>query len=225
MTMPPLKVDIGEIAPAGSLRAAVNIANAALVRVDERTGELRGPSVDLAQSLAKEIGCPLLLEAYPSAAAILAADDSGAWDIAFIAADPSRTDRFAFSPPYAFVTATCMVPANAAISSVAQVDAPGFRIAAARGAAYTKQLERQIRHASIVYAEGPAAAIDLLKAGSSDAAAGLKDFLQNAAAQDASLRVVDDAFFAIPQTIAIRKGSRAAPFIAAFVGRWVQDHG
>ncbi|MGN7715140.1 transporter substrate-binding domain-containing protein [Agrobacterium radiobacter] len=103
--MPALTFDIGEIAPTGSIRAAVNIANAALVRFEERTGELIGPSVDLAKSLAAEIGCQLLVKAYPSAAAIMAADERNDWDIAFIAAAPSRADRFDFSPPYAFVAA------------------------------------------------------------------------------------------------------------------------
>jgi ABC-type polar amino acid transport system ATPase subunit len=77
-----LDFEISELVPTGSLRAAVNVANAALVRVDERTGELMGPSIDLANALAAEIDCPLVVNPYPSAAAILAAAEGNDWDIA-----------------------------------------------------------------------------------------------------------------------------------------------
>lgn len=220
--MPALPFDISEITPTGSIRAAVNIANAALVRLDERTGELVGPSVDLANALAGELGCSLTLKQYPSAAAILAAAGEGDWDIAFIAADQSRSDRFEFSPPYAFVRATYLVPANSEISFIADVDRPGLRISAARGAAYTKELERQLKHASIAYAETPSAAIEMLRVGASDAAAGLTDFLMLAAAQDANLSMLDDLFLKIPQAVAVRKGSKIAPFVASFVSGYIQ---
>ncbi|MEH0294656.1 transporter substrate-binding domain-containing protein [Agrobacterium sp. CCNWLW71] len=221
--MPALTFDIGEIAPTGSIRAAVNIANAALVRFEERTGELIGPSVDLAKSLAAEIGCQLLVKAYPSAAAIMAADERNDWDIAFIAADPSRADRFDFSPPYAFVTATYLVLRDSHIYSVAEVDVPGCRISAAGEAAYTKQLERLLKDAAIVYTESPTAAIEMLKTGGCDAAAGLKDFLQDAAAQGERLRTLEGTFLEIPQTVAIRKGTKAAPFVSDFVGTHVKN--
>lgn len=217
-----LPIDIGEIAPTGSIRAAVNIANAALVRVDERTGALIGPSIDLANSLAAELGCRLALSPYPSAAAILAAAEQHDWDIAFIAADPSRTDRFEFSPPYAFVTATYLVPQQSHIYAVAEVDSPGRRISAAREAAYTKQLEKLLKHAAIFYADSPTAAIELLKTGACDAAAGLKDFLQVAAAQGERLRILEDTFLEIPQTIAMRKGAKAALFVSEFVSEYVK---
>lgn len=221
MNMSRLSIDISEIAPTGSIRAALNLANAALVRVDERTGALHGPSIDLANSLAAELGCRLSPRPFPSAAAILAAAERDDWDIAFIAADPSRTDRFDFSPPYAFVTATYLVPERSHIYSVAEADVAGCRISAAREAAYTKQLEKLLQHASIVYADSATAAVDMMKSGRCDAAAGLEDFLQTAASLGDRLRVVEDTFVQIPQTIAIRKGKKAASFVAEFVGKYV----
>lgn len=210
-----------EIAPTGVIRAAVNVSNAALARVDVETGMLTGPSIHLSQALAAETGIALTIVEYPSAAAILAAADHSEWDVAFIAADPSRTDRFSFSPPYALVTATFLVQATSAISSIAHVDVPGRRIATAKGAAYTKQLERLIENAIIVEVGSAAEAIEMLKAGTCDAAAGLKESLEGAAARDAKLRKLDDAFSEIPQTIAVRREMKvAAAFLERFVTRY-----
>ena len=213
---------IVELAPTGIMRAAVNASNAALVHIDERTGAPAGPSVDLASALAAEIGCPLSVLTYQSAAAILASADRKEWDIALIAADPSRTDRFAFSPPYAFVTATYLVRAQSDARSAADVDVSGCRIATARGAAYTKELERQVKKATIVYAETPAAALEKLKAGICDAAAGLRQSLETAALHDPAFRVLPDAFSQIPQTVALLKDKKTA---AAFLGNFVETYG
>lgn len=212
-----------EIAPTGAIRAAVNISNAALARINAATGVLTGPSIDLAQALAAETGFPLTILQYPSAAAILAAADRSEWDIAFIAADPSRVDRFSFSPPYAFVTATFLVPAQSEYMRVADVDKPGSIIAAAQGAAYTKQLERLIKHATILHVGTAAEATEQLKAGACHAAAGLKQSLEAAAAEDANLRKLDDAFSEIPQTIAVlREMELAAAFLEEFVTRYTE---
>ena len=210
-----------EIAPTGVIRAAVNMSNAALSRIDATTGNLTGPSIDLAQALAAETGFPLTILQYPSAAAILAAADRSEWDVAFIAADPSRADRFSFSPPYAFVTATFLVPAQSGYMRVADVDKRGSIIAAAQGAAYTKQLERLIKHATISHVGTAAEAIQQLKAGACDAAAGLKQSLEAAASEDGNLRKLNDAFSEIPQTIAVpRKMELAAAFLEEFVTRY-----
>ncbi len=208
-----------ELASTGIIRAAVNGSNAALVRVDERTGAPAGPSIDLANALAAEIGFPLSVVKYQSAAAILASADRNEWDIALIAADPSRTDRFAFSPPYAFVTATYLVPAMSDACFVADVDVFGRRIAAARGAAYTKEIERQVKQATIVYADFPSAAVEKLKAGDCDAAAGLRQSLEALALSDTAFRILPDEFSQIPQTVAVLKEKKAS---AAFVRHFVE---
>lgn len=210
-----------ELAPTGTIRAAVNGSNAALVRIDENTGAPAGPSVDLANALAGEVGCPLSVVKYQSAAAILASADRNEWDIALIAADPSRTDRFAFSPPYAFVMATYLVPAMSDVRYAMDVDVSGRRIATAQGAAYTKEIERQVKHATIVYTETPLAAVERLKAGECNAAAGLRQLLEPEALRDPAFRTLPDAFSEIPQTVAVLKKKEAA---AGFVRNFVEDY-
>lgn len=215
-----------EIAPAGAVRAAVNMSNAALIRWDENAGALVGPSVEIADRIAHELNRELSLIRYGSAADILSAADGDEWDIAFIASDPSRTDRFSFSPPYISVEATYMVPVTSPYRTADELDSNGIRIASARSAAYTKQLERMLKRATVFQVDSPTAALDLLANRECDAAAGLTEFLFNASERMEGFRVVDGVFSRIPQTIAVHKrATNASLFIADFVPRLATSTG
>ncbi|QWW71409.1 transporter substrate-binding domain-containing protein [Rhizobium sp. WYJ-E13] len=209
-----------EIAPTGPIRAAVNMSNAALIRWDENAGALLGPSAEIAARIAHELSQELSLRRYGSAADILSAADGGEWDIAFIASDPSRTDRFSFSPPYISVEATYLVPVTSPYRTAGELDSNGIRIASARSAAYTKQLERTLKRATVLHVDSPAAALDFLADRECDAAAGLTEFLLNASQRMEGFRVVDGLFSRIPQTIAVHKrATNASLFFADFVRR------
>ncbi|RUM23956.1 amino acid ABC transporter substrate-binding protein [Rhizobium vallis] len=209
-----------EIAPAGTVRAAVNMSNAALIRWDEDAGALVGPSAEIADRIAHELDRGLSLIQYGSAADILSAADGGEWDIAFIASDPSRTDRFSFSPPYISVEATYLLPEGSPYRTAEEVDCNGIRIASARSAAYTKQLERTLKRATVLHVDSPAAALDCLAERECDAAAGLTEFLVNASERMEGFRVLDGVFSRIPQTIAVHKrATNASLFFADFVRR------
>ncbi|MBX4996530.1 transporter substrate-binding domain-containing protein [Rhizobium lentis] len=211
---------LSEIASTGVIRAAVNMSNAALVRWDDQAGGLVGPSAQIGHKIAEQLDCGLSMTQYGSAADILAAADRGEWDIAFIASDPSRTDRFSFSPPYISVRATYLVPEDSAFRTVEDVDSEGVRIASARSAAYTKQLERILQEATVSHTDSPAAAIDLLVGSQCDAAAGLTEFLVRISERISGFRLVDGAFSEIPQTIAVhRRSIHASAFFADFVRR------
>jgi polar amino acid transport system substrate-binding protein len=209
-----------EIAPAGSIRAAVNMSNAALIRWDENADALIGPSAEIADRIARELDRGLSLIRYGSAADILSAADGGEWDIAFIASDPSRADRFSFSPPYISVEATYLVPVTSSYRTADELDTTGIRIASARSAAYTKQLERTLKRATVLHVDSPTAALDFLSNRECDAAAGLTEFLFNASERMEGFRVVDGVFSQIPQTIAVHKRAiNASLFFADFVRR------
>jgi len=209
-----------EIAPAGSIRAAVNMSNAALIRWDENADALIGPSAEIADRIARELDRGLSLIRYGSAADILSAADGGEWDIAFIASDPSRTDRFSFSPPYISVEATYLVPVTSSYRTADELDTTGIRIASARSAAYTKQLERTLKRATVLHVDSPTAALDFLSNRECDAAAGLTEFLFNASERMEGFRVVDGVFSQIPQTIAVHKrATNASLFFADFLRR------
>jgi len=209
---------LAEIAPTGVIRAAFNMSNAALVQLDPVTGSLTGSSAQIAIELAAELDCGLSLVQYGSAADILAAAEGNEWDVAFIASDPSRADRFSFSPPYTTVTASFLVSDNSPLGSAEHVDVEGVRIAAARTAAYTKQLERQVRNAIVLHTENPAAALDMLVSSRCDVAAGLTESLSRFCEQNPGFRVVEGTFSKVPQAIAVhRKRVHASTFLSDFI--------
>src|SRR5262245_45112639 len=79
-----------DLAPRGVLRAGINYGNAILAQKDPASGQSRGVAVDLAQELAQRLGVPVELIAYQSVATMVDAAKTGAWDIAFLGADPAR---------------------------------------------------------------------------------------------------------------------------------------
>lgn len=204
------------------MRAAINTANAALVQVDPSSGEIAGPSSDIARRLGAELGAQVSLVRYPTAGEIMAAIDRDEWDVALIAEDASRADRLLFSPPYAVIAATYAVRGELPCRTSDDVDASGIHIATARSAAYTSKLERLVERATLIYADSPSLAFELMASGACDAAAGIRESLTRLAEGASGVRVVDGAFSEIKQTIAIRHGSsQAATHLADFLFRYM----
>jgi len=221
MAVPPHEI-VAEFAPHGVMRAAINAANAALVQVDPSSGEIAGPSSDIARRLGLELGTQVSLVSYPTAGEIMAAIDRDEWDVALIAEDPSRADRLFFSPPYAIIEATYAVRAERPFRTSNDVDVSGARIATARKAAYTSKLERLLERATLIYADSPSAAFELMVSGECDAAAGIRDSLMRFSMGVPGMRVVDGAFSKIKQTIAIRHcAPQAAAYLTDFLVRYM----
>lgn len=210
-----------ELSPTGSLRVALNLSNAALVR---RTadGDLDGLAPDLARALAARLGVPVAFVAYPSGGAILADLGAGAWDAAFLPVDPARGDRLIFSRPFAEVEATFAARPDCPLRHAGDADRAGVTIATARGAAYELHLARTYTRAVLVSHETPAAALYAVRAGACDLAAGTRVSLEKAALTAPPLRVLDGAFLTVPQAIAVPRGHREA---AAFLSEAVTASG
>jgi polar amino acid transport system substrate-binding protein len=222
MSVPPREV-VAEFAPTGMMRAAINTANAALVQVDPSSGEIAGPSSDIARRLGLELGTQVSLVSYPTAGDIMAAIDRDEWDVALIAEDASRADRLFFPPPYATILATYAVRNELPCRMSIDVDAAGVRIATARSAAYTSKLERLVERATLVYADSPNSAFEMMLKGECHAAAGIRESLTKLVIGAPGVRVVDGAFSEIKQTIAIRHGTpQVAAHLIGFVDRYMR---
>jgi ABC-type amino acid transport substrate-binding protein len=79
------------------LRAGVNLGNPVLAVRDPATGELRGVAIDIARELAARVAVPLRFVTYDSAARMAEEAPSGAWDMAFLGADPAREADITFT--------------------------------------------------------------------------------------------------------------------------------
>src|SRR5258705_7265146 len=100
----------GDLAPTGTLRAAINYGNFILATKDKATGESRGVAVDLTQELGKRLGVPVEIVAYDSVAVMGDAAPSGVWDIAFLGSDPAREKIMSFTAAYLEIDANYLVP-------------------------------------------------------------------------------------------------------------------
>lgn len=189
-----------DLAPTGTLRAAMNLVNTVLVRKHPRSEALDGIAVDLARMLARRLGVPLALVTFHGAATVMEA--AGAWDVAFLAIDPARAARVAFTEPYLLIAGGYAVAGDSPLRTVAEVDHPGARIAVGAGSAYDLYLTRTLRHASLVRAPAAGSAVtDLFLAGGLDAVAGLQPTLAAFVEQRPTLRLLEGRFMTIRQAM------------------------
>lgn len=209
---------LAQLAPTGVLRAGINMSNFLLVTGRGPAGEPDGVSPGMARAIADSLGVPVHYVPYPRPGELADAAGSGAWDIGLIGAEPQRAERISFTAAYAEIEATYMVPPGSPITTLAQVDRPGVRIAVAARAAYDLWLERNIHHATLVRAEGLDGGLELYLREGLDVLAGLRPRLLTDVERQPGARILDGQFTAVQQAIGTaRANTAAAAFLSAFV--------
>jgi polar amino acid transport system substrate-binding protein len=198
-----------DLAPTGRIRAAINFGNPVLAQRSPGSGCAQGISVDLALELGHRLGVPVDFVPFEAAGKVVAAVDEDAWDVAFLASDPERAQKIAFTEPYVILEGTYIVPTESALQDPADFDRAGIRIAVGRGAAYDLYLSRTLEHAELVRAETSAAAVDLFVRDSLDCAAGVRQPLLAYAREHPGFRVIAGSFNAIAQAMCTPRGRAA----------------
>lgn len=211
---------IAQLAPTGVLRAGINLSNFLLVTSRAEDGTPQGVAPDMARAVADRLGVPIAYVPYPRPGELADAAGTGAWDIGLIGAEPQRAEKIAFSPAYAEIEATYLVPAGSPIATLADVDRPGMRVAVAARAAYDLWLERNIRHATLLRAPSIQGSFDLFLAEKLDALAGLRPRLIADQAALPGSRILDGRFMAVQQAIGTARANEAA---AAWLHGFVED--
>ncbi len=199
---------------------ALGLGSPALAMKDPASGELRGPALDLARTLAARIGVELQPVEYPRPGAIMEGIETNAWDVTFFVISPDRAARGDFTPPYMQSDFTYLVPAGSPIRRVVDADRPGVRIGVPRGDASDLHLSKMLRRAQLVRADSLAGAIDLLRTGQADAYAAGRTVLLGLAAQLPGARVLADGFGGISYAALIPKGN---PGRLAYVSEFIED--
>ena len=77
-----------DLAPTGTLRAAINVGNPVLAQGDP--ADPSGVTVDLARRLGEQLGLPVELTGFTAARQSFEAMRDGAADLCFLAVDPAR---------------------------------------------------------------------------------------------------------------------------------------
>ena len=204
--------------PTGKLRAAINLGNPILAKLDVNQQPI-GVSVDLAHELAKRLGVPLELLVVTGAAKSVAALNEQQADVGFFAIDPLRSAEIAFTAPYVLIEGCYLVRQDSLIQNNAQVDKVGNRIAVGTGSAYDLFLSREIKHAQLVREANVASVVEAFLEQGLEVAAGIKQALQSKAQANPKLRLLDGHFMVIEQAMGVPKkyGAEVADFVNAFV--------
>jgi polar amino acid transport system substrate-binding protein len=201
-----------ELAPTGTLRAAINFGNPILASKDPATGAPRGVSVDLSREFARRLGVPVRFVLYDAAGKVVEGLKSGAWDVAYVAIDPARAVDISYSGPY-------VVRQDSPIRANAEVDREGVRVAVGQGSAYDLFLSRSLKNAKLVRAPTSPAVVDLFIAQKLDVAAGVKQQLESDARRVAGLRLLEGRFMVINQAMGTprARGDTGARYLREFV--------
>jgi polar amino acid transport system substrate-binding protein len=209
-----------DLAPSGTLKAAINLGNSVLAQPGENGGDPKGVTVDLARELARRLDLPLQLVLYNAAGHVFAAAENAEWDVAFLAIEPERAKKVSFSPPYLTLEGTYLVRDRYLHLSIADFDHPDARIAVTENAAYDLYLTRTLKHAKLVRASTPPAALQMFLDQKLDALAGVREILTSYLDAEAGLSILPDQFSSIQQAVGVPVGR---PLAAAFVRAFITD--
>jgi polar amino acid transport system substrate-binding protein len=217
-SVPPAAVT--DLAPNGTMRAAINLGNPILASKDAATGELRGVSVDLSRELARRLGVALELVPYTAAGRVVDGAKTKSWDVAFVAIDPARAVDIAYSPPYVVIEGAYMVRTDSPIRSNTEVDRAGVQVVVGRGSAYDLFLSRELKSATIVRAPTSPAVVDLFMSQRLDVAAGVRQQLEMDAKRVPGVRMLDGRFMVINQAMGTPRERQAG---AAYLGGFIEE--
>jgi polar amino acid transport system substrate-binding protein len=209
---------VSELAPTGALRAAINMGNFLLVTGRSPSGDPEGVAPDMAQEIASRLGVPVRYVPYARPGELADAAGTGVWDIGLIGAEPQRAEKIAFTPAYVEIEATYLVPAGSPLTTIAEVDRAGVRIAVTARSAYDLWLERNIKNAQLVRSEGGDATFRQFVDDKLDALAGLRPRLLEDVAKLPGSRILDGQFTAVQQAVGTaRRNAAGAEFLRNFV--------
>lgn len=207
-----------QMAPAGTLRAIINVGNPLFA--SRRPGETDpyGVSVDLVRELGRRLGLPVALILSPSAAhsvQTLRSDDA---DLGFFALDATRGQGVDLTPPFLEVEGTFLVREHSRLAEIDQVDQRGIRIAVGFNSVYDIFLRREIRDATLVRIATSPRVVDEFIRQNIDVAAGVRQQLEADAARFGGLRLLPGRFHAVQYGMGLagRRDPAALAYLVAF---------
>lgn len=205
---------VKDLAPTGTMRAAINLGNVVLAQKDE-TGKPKGITVDLARELGKRLNVPVDLVAFDAAGKVFEANKTGVLDVMFLAIEPVRAAEIAFTAPYVIIEGSYMVPKDSPLMRNEDLDKAGIRIGVNKGSAYDLFLTRTLKQAQLLRSDN---GMEALVNDKLEAAAGVKQALQAFARTRPELRLIDGRFMEISQAMGTPQGREAgARYLKAFV--------
>jgi polar amino acid transport system substrate-binding protein len=194
------------LAPTGKLRVGLQLGSPHNVIRDPVSGEMKGVGFDLGKELARRLGVPFEPVLYPSVGALLDGGKSGAWDVAFVGFSPARAKEWDFTALHLEIEFGYLIPGGSSISTMADVDRPGIRVAVQEKSQPDTFLSRTLKNAVVVRASSAPGTLELLKSGRADALFSIKPSLFEMSNQLPGSRVLDGRPGIDPHAMAMPKG-------------------
>ncbi len=208
------------LAPTGKLRVALQQANPLNVRRDAASGEMSGVGFDLGQELARRLGVPFEPVLYPSVGALLDSGKTGAWDVAFVGFSPARAKEWDFTGLHLEVEFGYLVPGGSSISTMAEVDRPGIRLAVQEKSGPDAFFSRTLKNIVVVRAPSNPGALEAVRSGKADVMGSIKPILFEMSNQLPGSRVLDGRPGIDPHAMAMPKGREPG---TAYGRRFIED--
>lgn len=216
-----------DVAPTGTLRVGVGVGpvpSAFWATRDPASGEPRGVTVELAKAMAKDLGVPLKLVAYPNSGEVTNGGPKGEWDVAFMPVDDVRARIVDFGPAYYLTESTYLVPAGSSIRTLADVDRPGVRVAGVEGTTTARSAQRSLKNNTVKTYRTADELFALVRDGNADAIALGRESLAGMQAKLPGSRILDGHFQATGTAVAVPKGRPAAlAYVTTFVEKAKKD--
>ena len=211
-----------EIAPTGKLRVAIAIspAGGAFWSTKSESGGYAGVPVDLGKEMAAQLGVPVEYVVHQNSGQITDAAAKGTWDVTFLPKDPEREARMMFGPIYEVADATYIVKPGSTVTSFADLDQPGVKVAAVNNTTTMRGAIAHLKNAKVTGYQTYDEIFGLLKNGEVDAFALSRDQLNAMARKIPGTRVLDETF---KQTVTAVAVPLNHPLAAAFAARFVTD--
>jgi polar amino acid transport system substrate-binding protein len=206
ITTAPTTEERQALAPTGKLRVGLQLGSPHNVIRDPVSGEMKGVAFDLGKELARRLGVPFEPVLYPSVGALLDGGKSGAWDVAFVGFSPARAAEWDFTALHLEIEFGYHVPGGSSISTMADVDRPGIRVAVQEKSQPDVFITRTLKNAVVVRASSLAGTVDMLKSGGADAIFSIKPSLFEVSNQLPGSRVLDGRPGVDPHAMAMPKG-------------------
>ncbi|MEU0783945.1 transporter substrate-binding domain-containing protein [Streptomyces sp. NPDC006173] len=208
---------VEDLASAGVLRASINLGNPVLAQ--GTPAEPGGVTVDIAREIGRRLGVPVELLCFDAARKSFEVMASGGADICFLAVEPAREAKVAFTAPYVVIEGVYAVPVDSALGSTADVDRPGVRIGVKHGSAYDLFLSRTLRQATVVRGDE---GVDVFRTRGLEVAAGIRQPLTEFVAANAGeVRLIEDRFMEIRQAVGTSR--KRAPESVRFLHDVVEE--
>ena len=208
------------LAPTGKLRVGLQLGSPHNVIRDPVSGEMKGVGFDLGKELARRMGVPFEPVLYPSVGALLDSGKSGAWDVAFVGFSPARAKEWDFTALHLEIEFGYLIPGDSSMSTMADVDRPGIRVAVQEKSQPDIFLSRTLKNAVVVRASSLAGTLEMLKSGRADVIFSIKPSLFEISNQLPGSRVLDGRPGIDPHAMAMPKGRDLG---VAYARKFVED--